>query len=426
MAQLLLGIPFIAEFLATITAEAAGVAEAAGLSAATSKALATIGTGIVAGAVTNEVNELVTNTIGRENVDAGKKTFDQLVSEAMGVISQDTSSFYSATRVHHADKKVLDLNKDNISKNINIHNSDLDPIRNITTNPARNDAIRPVVNTKEIADFAVNFASNVAKQGLSDSKIDFVQAMTDTINSNPTTNIKLAPIISTLFDGNLPKNELFNSISAVYNGAGMSIENNMFQFYDSQKKLIYFKLIDELKKEVILYQTTGIIVPAVHGIFYGPRSANNALPVDLVDFFAAFHDSDYSNGPNLTGDYKFISRLANQYPRMNDDEKKWARIGILYFGTLGTMISTLVGNNSTDVHEVVNDTPVTNDIFTSMNEGQQPNEPILHYTNRTKFYQELYKDIENASVSSSIIAQNGNFQKELLFNEFESILVEII
>lgn len=85
-------------------------------------------------------------------------------------------------------------------------------------------------------------------------------------------------------------------------------------------------------------------IPPIHGIWVGPKSPNNGLPVDLLDTYAMMHDIDYENGWfDQTGDFKLISRIENNYGRMGYLEAAVGRFTVKWFSTVGYALAQLKG-----------------------------------------------------------------------------------
>lgn len=404
--------PVLSEMLSSLGLLAGEALTEAGVSATVSSVASTAAVGFIAGEGASAIEEQIKNFIGPEKVSSVQKTFGELLSDSMAVLNKDEHYFINKSHDKGHINKTIDFKNDDPNK-FNTgkveHSQEVEKAKNIQM------GIKKITGS-QLANFVVNYASELADQAVNGQKIDKTKALTKILGT--TDNKELINTIGPFLKNKLPTSELYQKISSVYNGSGMDIKKNITMYKDPRKNLLYFILVDELGKLSTLYQTTGIVLPAYPGtVFMGPRSPNNNYPTNLTDLFCAFHDQSYINGPNLEGDYALISRCVGRYNDMNDFEKKLARICIMYFGTLGTTISNFLGSAPSDIHKIPTTEIITDDVYTTVspiNGG-----PV----ERMEFYNEFYKEIDNFSRTSSIISQyTGN---KNLAKEFGSLLAGV-
>ena len=202
-------------------------------------------------------------------------------------------------------------------------------------------------------------------------------------------------------------------------------------YFDPEKQLKFFELINELGTIKIMYQTTGLIIPPVHGVFQGANSPNDELPIDLVDLFSAFHDETYINGPSLQGDYEYISRLSQNFTRMSEEEKPYARLGIVYFSTMGNLVSKMFGDSSFNIPDT--SSPLPSPLPNVSSSVINTNQTIFHILNpdlsieeHTSFKEEFMKSLEIAKIENGIGSSiSSSFRTKVLAKEFGNILVEL-
>lgn len=426
IAQLILAVPFVAEFVAEMTTAAAATGEAAGLSAATARALAGVGTAVATGYATSSANEFITETIGKDKVSSARNTFDDILAQATGAMNQDASAFINTTRAHNATsttgtKKHIDFNNEAVPTDM--HHLDISKTMEGSTGtgteePLKTDPIRPSYTPRDVAGYVTKLATNAAAQAISDGPIDLSRAISDTIKSSPSVYSGLAPMIAKIVDNNLGSSEQYNAIASIYNGLDMEVYKNMKMFYDNTRRLVYFELVDELGSVSTIYQTEGLVLPSID-VFAGPKSSNDRMPSSIYGLFCAFHDSDYNKGGyfNRTGDYKLVSRLSQNFSRIPPEFQSYAKATIVYFSTLGHIVSNLSGNSDVSV-PVQNSDKLTlsSDIHSIIGQGQE----------KSKFYNELGLELEEMNLTNSMFSQGTVFERKMLEKDFESIMVEML
>jgi len=428
----------IVDYLGLLGAGVAETAIAEGANATLVNAGVAAGQGAILNAVTSEINDIAVSIVGQENIDKAKKTVNDIFGEASAAFNQDASYFLNKNRDaynNRTHKSSINFNNEDVKLHQLAQTQPTKPSPSSQPSPGITPSISANFSTKDVSDFVVGYANGIVAQ--SDSgKIDRSQALASAIAQNPSKNQDLAKLLGPLMFGVIPSNDFYKGIASVYNGVGMEIAKNIVMKYDPEKKLIYFVLTDELGSTSVMYQTTGVIIPAIHGYFMGPKSPNNNLPVDLVDLFSAFHDQSWENGPNQTGDYQYISRMTQNYYRMDDTERKYAKIGILYFSTMGHLVTRLVGNDgsvsSSDQGVKPSDTssniqginPQVNvgkiDLHTVLNPGIMAS-PV----EKDNFNKQFIEDIKTSSGLHGVVSGN-NFKNSALLDIFDSIRVELL
>lgn len=234
----------------------------------------------------------------------------------------------------------------------------------------------------------------------------------DTLAKNAADSVSVEDLIK-----NLPQDEEFKRVYQVYNGKTLSAENNARQTTAPSDNYFF---TDELGVEVMLPKTQGLTIPTIHGSYYGPYSANNpenVKDITLVDLFSAFHDYDYSQQYfSRIGDYKYVSRLIQNFDRYSPEEAKYAKFAILYFSTLGQLINGLYGSLPDNVSQTVVPQLTVDDVYAKIGNPNDPN----YVFDRTEFYNAIDNEL---SVSSSLMGQYSNAE---LIDAFGSIEIELV
>jgi len=272
---------------------------------------------------------------------------------------------------------------------------------------------------KEIGEFVVKISSEIASAHLGQTK-----PLTDR-------ELDISKVLGSYLASKIPNNEDYKKIASVYNGLNLSM-NSVVSRFSSKDKIWYHTMTDEVGNVEVLYQTTGRVIPAVYGTFMGPNSPNNAPPVSLLDVFCAFHDQDYHKGGwfSTEGDYKLISRTAQNFFRLSNVEKPYARTTILYFSTAGYLMSALLGKpiTATDTNSITKSisSPIENSLFSVVS----PNSSVLHPDDfniaKESFETELKNTFVEEHSNSSVISTNGTIYKKVLANDFNQIMIELL
>lgn len=406
MAQLL-----IPEILSEIGLFITETGQAIGLGETASGVVAGFGVSQITGAINEKLEDAGEYLIGEENVKNIQNTFNDLYKQSQAIYSQDPMGFLKVQQEQkRREKERLQAEKQQVE-------------RKALESPL------PQTSAKDLADFVVDFSSNLASQAYNGNVLNAQDALSKTVGSSDTRK-QLAGVLGSYLADKIPDNETYRKISGMYNGSNMSIENNIKMYFDPEKKLKFFELTDELGETKIMYQTTGFIIPAIHGYFMGAYSQNNELPIDLVDLFSAFHDETYINGPSLQGDYQYISRLSQNFSRMTEEEKPFARMGIVYFSTMGNLVSKLFGDvNITEPKPVEQYTvPIsTNQTIFHVLNPDITQDPGVVNSNEQTFKKEFTTEIKNAQAQNSIMSSaSPTFRTDVLAREFGNIMIQLI
>jgi hypothetical protein len=224
-----------------------------------------------------------------------------------------------------------------------------------------------------------------------------------------------------------PTTDEYKKIAAVYNGK--VIITQTVQMRIGADGLKEFGGFDEVGK-ISYYKENpkGFKLPTIQGIWTGPNSPNNALPINLWDTFSYYHDVDYHNNGwfDLQGDYKYISRLTQNMDRFEPDQLTLIKGTIAYFSTIGQTLSRLKGSLSTKVaDEVIPDT-TKDDIFPVIMPESQNLEPRDYTEMRKTFYAGIIKGIEEESSRTSVMALPGKTASNSILQSFDRILIQVI
>jgi hypothetical protein len=120
--------------------------------------------------------------------------------------------------------------------------------------------------------------------------------------------------------------------------------------------------IDETGKSVVyngpkgVQQFLGLEVnnPTLHGVYVGPLSPNNALPIDKFDTSAYFHDVGYQEGWFRSNeDLKLISRVQHLINEHSEEFDSLTilkmKFTVLWFSYPGVFLASLVDNKLSDL-----------------------------------------------------------------------------
>ena len=376
----------VPELLAELGFALAEVGETLGLSSTAAGAVGGAAVAQVSSSINEGLKGIGEFLVGEENLATIQGSLDKLIRQSKGAYNRDPMAFLQDIKRKKEGPGIKEFGDFQMPKE--------------------------QISPKDIASFVVDFSSNIAGQAFDGNVLDPEKALVETVGTNDT-RIKLAQVLGTGLADKIPSNEEYKKIANVYNGLDMYNDSRSIQmFRDPSSKLIYFELIDELKEKTTMFETTGIYIPAIHGVFMGAQSRNNNLPVDLVDLYSAFHDESYINGPNLEGDYKYISRLSQNFYRLSESEKPFARLGIVYFSTMGNLITKMFGN--TDVQDPTQKITGIYDF-------------IVPELTKEEFEDELITNIAVLHKEESIISANSSsFKNKVLYKEFGNIFIELL
>lgn len=141
----------------------------------------------------------------------------------------------------------------------------------------------------------------------------------------------------------LANDEQYKQISQIYNGRKIVKESVFAEERKDGSGLRIFAGYEEDGNVAVYYEHGGIKIPTLvkDHIWTGPQSPNNGLPVDLLDTFSFYHDCTYQENGwfDRLGDYKYVSRLTQNFDRFPVEQHEFIRIAIKYFSSIGTMLS---------------------------------------------------------------------------------------
>lgn len=208
----------------------------------------------------------------------------------------------------------------------------------------------------------------------------------------------------------IPTDDLYKQISQVYNGRRIVKESVFREPRNDGSGLSIFAAYEEDGNPVVYYEhTDGIKMrPVWPGhVFTGPNSPNNALPVDLFDTFSFYHDCSYQEFGwfDRVGDYKYISRLSQNFDRFPDIQKPMIRNTIRYFSSAGTLLS-FFNNRPVNV-------PTPDQVNQQIEQFNQQQAGKLHFLN--------YVD-SNIDVNEEIIKVFNDTLEEKLITESANII----
>jgi hypothetical protein len=390
----------------------------------------TIGSGIESGIKT--ASEYV---IGEDNVRNIQDTFNDVVKTAKTTSRQDY--FYTAQSFFEGDPTILlnnvkrPIDKNNISPYPGLNpmpDNNYIPVDFSNCNNATNGTSELVkqatasYSPKELANYVTTLSTKLATS----EKINVEESVMEIIAMDPSNLGFVQRITNYLATKSIPTSDDYQTLSKIYNGRNIFVPNNYSKSIN-EKGLIVISGTDELGKTVSMQQTTGVIIPSAHGIFVGPQSINNDLPIDLFDGFAFFHDQEYEerNFADHRADLKFISRLSQNMDRYPSDQLSLINSTIVYFANLGLTIGKLKGSLPANVSTDLIDDNSKDDVFPVMVPEALQLEPREYQVARLNFYKEFEDEMEVASKTSSLFTQVGSGNK-FLANEFGSILVQIM
>ncbi len=451
--------PFLIELGAGAAATVTEIGLDLGLSAAASSAVGTGVVGLAAGEVANQAVSGALNAaskaIGQETVDLISNSINDRLHQALSLNSEILDPLSDPSKFLGLNPKPLPnpssgtkLSGGGTTVNFNTMTYNSTPNQQVQDPDQIGQFISPVIegfqnsvpkiDTKSIARFITSFASGLAvnslgtdTQSTSQPSQPIQSSQQQIIPVIPPEYTDLSNQLGAFLSSKIPTTDEYKQIASIYNGKGLKI----FQRYDPVTQGLIFTLIDETGARFELPQTKGTTIPPIYGVFMGPNSPNNALPIDLdtaapLDEYCAFHDYDYlTNGFfDRIGDYKLVSRISQNYSLMTLAQKPYAKIAILYFSTLGHSISGLIGTLPVSIDEVVSDQPTKDDIFPVVIGPELANslEPNVYNIERTKFYSELKDSFEVESRTSSVLATFGDkSSSKLLSYEFGEINITI-
>jgi hypothetical protein len=390
--------PLVVPFLSELGIGITEVALELGLSQKVANTLGGAAIGAVSAKVGEAVEDLGVRVIGKENVRKVEEGLGSFKEDAFAVFNQDTRYF---------------LDKHKQSKLTRYHEPGSAPVPSspVVSAPVVSAPVprSPPPSVKDISKFIADYSSKVATEGMNGGTIDSIKIANE-INPN------IASMLGQFLADKIPDDALYKQIASVYNGKNITLEGNFFPRYGPNNKFVGLTIIDETNKRLELNVNKGLVIPALYGVYLGPHSPNNSIPVDLLDAFCSMHDEAYAHGgylDSLEADYQLISRISQNFNRLSPNSKPWARWAILYFSTSSMLIHGIKGSFNKD--------PVVSpkdDFFTTV---ISPDAGISDSgVARETFFNEFEKEISVAH--SSVVSNNPALVKR----RFGSIIITLL
>ncbi len=460
--------------LAPVIAEGAGLIAAGLGELGLGSTLATTTGGIVAGAVGTSVGNAIdkglenaaVNILGKDTVEGAKKLYTQEKTElgqGFGAFfsSDPTASFIALEKEKRAkEKQANELEQkvttsggdscecENNQPQNNVPNTQA-IINNIDAVTKTSNPLESLVtshSSKELADLLITHTAAISV----DTTPEGIQkATTDIIGIDPA-KLSLSQKLSKFYNDKIigAESEPFKELSKVFNGKGLGPDNTLFIQNEREYKFYWYDETGVL--QTLIQNKSDSTIPAIYGVFGGPKSPNNMLPginegskfqggkvypanyfprgFDFPDYCFMSHDSDYGGTEgyfSAKADAKLVSRLINNKDSWPSDKVTLLNSIVFYFSTLAKSLSYLKGSLPDNVVTEVVDSPARDDIFPIMKPDALLLSPIEYNQERFEFYKDFEQQLEIVSYSDSLIAQSG-FQNYALKKDFDSIMVEII
>lgn len=369
-------------------------------------------TGLAAGELSNQILTTVPDRVDRFN-------------ESLKRLSK-TGFFEQMNLTGKRKTGVIDLTKNPLNDPNNTHsdNNVSDDLQTVPSDIAINVAKgidKAKFTTQQVAHFITTFASEVAQRAMNNEPINETEIINKMVNHVPN-HEELASMLGSFIANKVPDNEEYRKIAQVYNGKNLTMANCITR-YDRVVQGLVHTFIDELgNKSVFDSSKTKISLPQIYGNFFGPASSGKTGgAIDLLDLFALSHDISYLEDGyfSRTADYKFISRITQNYTRLSLQAQPFARLAVAYFSTVGHLASGLLGSLPPDVSVQKKEQFANDDLFTALGGT------IDDKQGRTEFYKELENDIKTIQAQTSILSAGSYFQRVQLLKEFENMVVEV-
>lgn len=242
----------------------------------------------------------------------------------------------------------------------------------------------------------------------------------DTVANDPDKLTFMQQMSNFYADKSLSSSDEFKEIFEVYNGKGFE-PRNVIMTEDNENYIFY--MYDELSKLITLKQdkSAKTLYP-VYGVFGGPSSPNNALPIDTPDTVFLAHDAEYDLSYFAwEADMRLVSRLVQRRDAWPKDNITQLNNIVVYFATMGSALATIKGSISGDPSKQIIDDEVTDDIFPALNPDSLSLPKPEYIEARFIFYKELASGLEDARERSIFSA--GNLRNKKLF---DSINIELL
>lgn len=280
-------------------------------------------------------------------------------------------------------------------------------------------------DTKQLSNLIIENASQMATDYYENGTIDPVKSL-EKVVGNDVNKARLAVKLTEFYaNKSIPTNDYYNKIASIYNGKNlfypfvkMKIVDNVKVFYWNDETGQYF----EMK------QNLGTVLPSLYGVFGGPYSINDELPIDLADSFFCMHDKSAENGilGNIRGDYELVSRLYQNKDRLNQESMPFFNSTIAYFATIASTWLAVKGSIPDDIITTPPDVIITDDFFGYMNSDLAMTDPVEFKVQQHMFYKDLDKSIVDSVASKSIFSAGSSFRNQQLKSDIGNLMVELL
>lgn len=440
-------LPFIGEIGVLIAAELAELGVAAPIAGAVGGAIGNEVKVQTNKAFTNGLDALANKVLGEDKRNEIENFAAALPTEAIGILS-DPKEFarrkLEEQRKKQARQDIIDreLSHDISGRNVNEHNDagdsncNCDDVVEGLPVYAVSDSTNPNLGGL-IADLVVTHASELAEAGIDDhledvipmgiivseeeQTSDHLEVLEEVIDNDPDRYTLLQKLSNFYADKSLSKSEEFKEIYSKYTGKGFEKKNVVMS--ETGTEYLFF-LYDEIGDLITLKQQKDKkTLPAVYGVFGGPSSPNNQLPIDVPDTCFMAHDADYSKSYfHWESDMRLVSRLTQRRASWPQDKITQLNSIVIYFATIGASVAVIKGSIVGDPSkEVIND-DVTDDLFPAM-VPEAVNLPKQEYlTERYNFYKQFSEGVKEAESTSKVFSTGGR----RIQNLFEGIKIELL
>lgn len=456
-------LPFIGEIGVLVAAELAELGVAAPIAGAVGGFIGNEVKSQTNKAFTNGLDALANKVLGEDRKNEIENSISALPGEVMSIF-QSPKEF--AARKLEEQKKAQarqdaidrELAHDTSGRDVTTHN-DSDgcaceevvygiPVLDDTSRGATDDTSRGVTDgtyaTSDstnpnlgslIADLVVTHASELAEAGVQDHLDDVIpmgviveeptsnhlEVLEEVIADDPDRYTLLQKLSNFYADKSLSKSEEFKEIYSKYTGKGFDPRNVVMS--ETPSEYLFF-LYDEIGDLITLRQKKDAkTIPPVYGVFGGPSSPNNQLPIDTPDTCFMAHDADYSKSYfHWESDMRLVSRLTQRRASWPQDKVTQLNSIVIYFATIGASVAVIKGSITGDPSKEVITDDVTDDLFPAM-VPEALNLPKQEYlTERYNFYKQFSEGVKEAESESKVFSTGG----KRIRNLFEAMKIELL
>lgn len=292
---------------------------------------------------------------------------------------------------------------------------------NDLTKPEAYAEIKKSFSPKELADMLVSHCSSIA---VGDGDI------TKIIGADKNALVlgqKLTQFYSTKLANKSVDNRVFE-IAKTYNLRDRS-PSDVVETFDPVYKGRKFTYTDQAGRELFCFESKGFYIPAVYGIWGGPMSRNNKVPIDMPDLTFYEHDSRYSMDGYFNPDADLI--LVAELLSLREDGR-WPAGSenllnsiVIYFSTIGKSLSYLKGSLPSNVSKDIIGDVSKDDIFPVMVPEALALPEQEYVEARYNFYNSFETELKHASRTKSIFSSQGPYKAELLKSLLKGLVVEL-